>query len=93
MPDNATTTSSPPPPNLDFLFSAPLLDAALAQIKTLDQLKALQNTYKVAQKQHPDKEVIPDTIQTKLQHKERSLHETLVKDTTQRTIVLASTSF
>ena len=80
-PTSTSPSNNASPPNLDFLFSEPLLDAALAQIKTFDQFRALQNNFEIAQNQQG--KVISDTIQAKLQTKERSLQETLVKDATQ----------
>ena len=65
--------------NMDFLFSEPLLDAALAQINTLPQFRALQENFKVAA---ATGKTIPDTIQAKLSEKQRRLHETLVSDAT-----------
>lgn len=57
-------------PNMDWLFSAPLLDAALAQIHSLPQFQALQETMKVAEDSGKE---IPAAIRAKLAEKERAL--------------------
>ena len=67
--------------NMDWLLSEPLLDAALAQIKTSHQFRALQSTMTVAENSG---KVIPDSIKKKLAAKEKILAEDLLVETTRQ---------
>lgn len=74
--DTMATDNQASTPNMEWLLSAPLLEAALAQIKSLDQFQALMDSFSVAEK---NGQVIPGHIKAKLGGKQKQLHETLVK--------------
>lgn len=74
------TTTTPHAPNMEWLLSEPLLDAALAQIKSLDQFHALQDSFAVAQE---GGQTISASIKSKLATKAKQLHDSLVKGAAQ----------
>ena len=57
-------------PNMEWLLSAPLLEAALAQIKSMDQFQALMDSYYLAEK---NGQQIPGKIKAKLGGKQIQL--------------------
>lgn len=63
--------------NMNFLFSEPLLTAALAQISTLAQFQALQENFRVAEESGKD---IPDAIRAKLSEKRKSLYGSIIEE-------------
>jgi hypothetical protein len=65
---------------MDWLLSEPLLDAALAQISSLNQFAALESNFKVAEESGKD---IPDAIRAKLSDKRKQLWQKLVEQETQ----------
>ena len=71
-----TTGTASHAPNMEWLLSEPLLDAALAQIKSLDQFHALQDSFVVAEESG---QKIPNSIRAKLAGKQKQLHDNLVK--------------
>ena len=75
----ATATLSSSSNNMDFLFSEPLLAAALAQIKSLDQFQALQENFRVAEANGRE---VPEAIRAKLSDKRQALYGQLVEEST-----------
>ncbi|CAB9512873.1 Component of oligomeric Golgi complex 6 [Seminavis robusta] len=65
---------------MDWLLSEPLLDAALAQISTLEQFASLESNFKVAEESGKD---IPDSVRVKLGDKKQKLWVQLVQNETQ----------
>jgi len=62
---------------MDFLFSEPLLDAALAQIKSMDQFEKLEENFRVAEESG---KTVPHEIKAKLSDKRKKLHGNLVHE-------------
>jgi hypothetical protein len=72
-----TTTSAAATTTMDWLWSEPLLDAALAQTKSLEQFAAVQDSFRAAEEKGQE---IPDTVREKLMDKEKQLWSQLVDD-------------
>lgn len=71
----AATTQNPPAPNLDWLLSEPLLNAALREIKTLTGLDALEENFRVAEEAGKN---IPESFRAKLEAKRKDIWESMV---------------
>ena len=78
MTASTTTTTAPP---MEWLLSEPLLDAALAQTKSVEQFSALKESFKVAEASGQE---IPDSIRAKLANKQKELHADHVKAESQK---------